>query len=79
MNSTVGLDQRGMLLLYRGRGRDDGYPPPPAQIRTCGTTAYGSCRRQRIWEDMGSDTIKPNPNSSHRLQITKAVRQYHRP
>jgi len=25
------------------RGRDGGYPPPPAQIRTCGTTAYGSC------------------------------------
>ncbi len=24
-------------------GRDGGYPPPPAQIRTCGITAYGSC------------------------------------
>jgi hypothetical protein len=24
------------------RGRDDGYPPPPAQIRTCATNAYGS-------------------------------------
>ncbi len=26
-----------------GRGRDRDYSPPPAQIRTCGTTAYGSC------------------------------------
>ncbi|MFC6298127.1 transposase, partial [Pseudomonas spelaei] len=25
--------------LY-GRGRDGSYLPPPAQIRTCGTTAY---------------------------------------
>ena len=28
-----------------GRGRDRGYPLPPAQIRTCGITAYGSCLR----------------------------------
>ncbi|MQX43732.1 IS3 family transposase [Sinorhizobium meliloti] len=27
-----------------GPGRDDGYPSPPGQIRTCGTTAYGSYR-----------------------------------
>jgi putative transposase len=26
------------------RGRDGDCAPPPAQIRTCGTTAYGSCR-----------------------------------
>ena len=26
-----------------GRGRDTGYPMPPAQIRTCRITAYGSC------------------------------------
>lgn len=26
-----------------GRGRDEDRSPPPAQIRTCGTTAYGSC------------------------------------
>jgi YD repeat-containing protein len=25
-----------------GRGRDWGCPQPPARIRTCGTTAYGS-------------------------------------
>ena len=25
-----------------GRGRDVGYPTPPAQIRTCGFPAYGS-------------------------------------
>jgi transposase len=33
------------LAHYRtlgGRGRDSGCPLPPAQIRTCGTTAYGS-------------------------------------
>ncbi len=29
--------------LFAGRGRDEDYSPPPAQIRTCGTTAYGSC------------------------------------
>ena len=32
-------------LHYRGRGRDNGYPMPPAQIRTCSITAYGSCLR----------------------------------
>jgi IS5 family transposase len=42
------LSERGYYLrtnseLIRGRGRDGGYPPPPAQIRTSGTTAYGSC------------------------------------
>ena len=26
-----------------GCGRDGGFPPPPAQIRTCRITAYGSC------------------------------------
>jgi len=31
---------RGTRAFYRGR--DDGYPPPPAQIRTCATNAYGS-------------------------------------
>jgi len=25
-----------------GRGRNAGYPAPPAQIRTCATNAYGS-------------------------------------
>jgi hypothetical protein len=25
-----------------GRGRDAGYPAPPAQIRTCRIPAYGS-------------------------------------
>ena len=26
-----------------GRGRNGSHLPPPAQIRTCGITAYGSC------------------------------------
>lgn len=30
---------------FNGCGRDGGYPPPPAQIRTCRITAYGSCLR----------------------------------
>jgi hypothetical protein len=37
---------RQMIELPRlstGRGRDGDRSPPPAQIRTCGTTAYGSC------------------------------------
>lgn len=44
-------------FLKNSRGRDSGYPPPPAQIRTCGTTAYGSCLGSdaealiRIWVD----------------------------
>ncbi|MBM3423806.1 MAG: CbiX/SirB N-terminal domain-containing protein, partial [Chlorobi bacterium] len=29
--------------LIGSHGRDAGYPAPPVQIRTCGTTAYGSC------------------------------------
>jgi hypothetical protein len=29
--------------FIKGRGRDVGHPTPPAQIRTCGITAYGSC------------------------------------
>jgi len=28
-----------------GRGRNAGYPAPPAQIPACGTTAPGSCLR----------------------------------
>jgi transposase len=35
-----GLATTGLLV---GRGRDGDCSPPPAQIRTCGTTAYGSC------------------------------------
>ena len=27
----------------KGRGRNGSRLPPPAQIRTCGITAYGSC------------------------------------
>ncbi len=30
--------------IRKGPGRDDGCPSPPGQIRTCGTTAYGSYR-----------------------------------
>ena len=32
-----------LTASYIGRGRDGDCFPPPAQIRTCGTTAYGSC------------------------------------
>ena len=31
------------IRAHFGRGRDEDCSPPPAQIRTCGTTAYGSC------------------------------------
>jgi len=30
-------------ILADGRGRNAGYPTPPAQIRACGIAAYGSC------------------------------------
>jgi hypothetical protein len=33
------------MIDLRGRGRDTVYPMPPAQIRTCSITAYGSCLR----------------------------------
>jgi DNA-binding NarL/FixJ family response regulator len=32
-------------ITAKGRGRDGHYWPPPAQIRTGGITAYGSCLR----------------------------------
>ena len=38
-------------LAVEGRGRDDPYGPPPAQIPACGTTAPGSC--------LGSDAQAP--------------------
>jgi len=34
-------------MACSGRGRDVSYLTPPAQIRTCSITAYGSC--QRSW------------------------------
>ena len=34
---------RRRISKNTGRGRDEDCAPPPAQIRTCGTTAYGSC------------------------------------
>ncbi len=51
-----------------GRGRDGSYLPPPAQIRTCGTTAYGSFLRyvtrsvllgrdERFWAVVRVDSI----------------------
>ena len=38
-------DRLRRITLDEGRGRDTGYPMPPAQIRTCSITAYGSCLR----------------------------------
>ena len=39
----AGLLAAGAAML--GRGRDASYLTPPAQIRTCSTTAYGSCQK----------------------------------
>ena len=39
------VDSKFPLRAKGGCGRDGGYPPPPAQIRTCRITAYGSCLR----------------------------------
>jgi hypothetical protein len=39
----LNYDTNRYLPKTTGRGRDGSYLPPPAQIRTCGTTAYGSC------------------------------------
>lgn len=38
-----------------GRGRDSSSPATPAQIRTCGTTAYGSCLRFVTRSPLGKD------------------------
>jgi hypothetical protein len=41
-----------LALALAGRGRDAGRPTPPAQIRTCGVTAYGSCLRSEREETL---------------------------
>ena len=38
-----------------GRGRDSSSPATPVQIRTCGTTAYGSCLRFVTRSPLGKD------------------------
>jgi hypothetical protein len=40
---VVSLEDYSYTYDCLGRGRDEDFSPPPAQIRTCGTTAYGSC------------------------------------
>jgi len=46
LNDYIELARRPALLSLQlqaeGRGRNAGYPAPPAQIRTCATNAYGS-------------------------------------
>jgi hypothetical protein len=42
---AVGIRAPRIAADTSGCGRDAGHPAPPAQIRTCGTTAYGSCLR----------------------------------
>ena len=37
-----------------GRGRDAGYPAPPAQIPACGTTAPGSCLGSNVQAPKGA-------------------------
>ena len=45
LRSYLGLLVQGKVnfdaIENFGRGRDEDCSPPPAQIRTCGTTAYG--------------------------------------
>ena len=36
------LDESPVSYSWRGCGRDASHPTPPAQIRTCRITAYGS-------------------------------------
>ena len=45
---TINAETHSLMRQFHkpaGRGRDGGHPPPPAQIRTCRITAYGSCLR----------------------------------
>ena len=56
--------------LCLDRGRDAGYPAPPAQIRTRGTTPYGSYRRSdaQTQRRVGvKDTNLGYPNVQQRL------------
>lgn len=39
----VQLSDVQLFDKYSGRGRNGSHLPPPAQIRTCRITAYGSC------------------------------------
>ena len=43
---TVHMDRHHRRIA--GRGRDGDCSPPPAQIRTCGFPASGSCRRSDV-------------------------------
>jgi hypothetical protein len=42
LNVLIGPNGAGKSNLLDGRGRNAAYPAPPAQIRTCRITAYGS-------------------------------------
>lgn len=44
-SASIGKDGGNLTPREEGRGRNAGRPAPPAQIRTCGITAYGSCLR----------------------------------
>ena len=43
-----------------GRGRDAGYPAPPAQIPACGTTAPGSCLGSNVQAPKGACRTQSN-------------------
>jgi hypothetical protein len=50
VHDSVDLVEHGVRIVCNPRGyapndggRDGPFGPPPARIRTCGTTAYGSC------------------------------------
>src|SRR5215207_8483845 len=67
-----------------GRGRDEDCSPPPAQIRTCGFPASGSCLRSNViglrgigypcssdpWVRCFSDMPDPALRPEHVLQLT---------
>src|SRR5262245_14105575 len=54
------------LARLQGRGRDEDCSSPPAQIRTCGFPASGSCLRSNVIGLRGVDALARQPPTSIR-------------
>ena len=57
-----------------GRGRDDGYPPPPAQIRTRFLPAFGKVAGRMQYDLFHAYTV-----DQHTLFVIRNIRQYAEP
>jgi len=67
-----------MIWKGEGRGRDAGYPAPPAQIPACGTPAPGSCLGSDVQVPGGTCRTQPSacdrrPRRCVRLLVCSAT------